>query len=155
MNEIGNALGELCKIIFPIPEEYYVGNSNSTVAICTLSSINLLQEIANSEILNRIFIVGRLFSENKGIDSLVRYVNQNKKIKTIIICGKEVQGHKAGHSLVQLHRNGVDENNRIVNSASPEPFLTVSKSEITHLQNEITLVDKIGQTNLHIIKKLV
>jgi len=34
-------------------------------------------------------------SENKGIDSIIEYVNKNQKIKTIIVCGKEVSGHKA------------------------------------------------------------
>ncbi len=90
MNSLGNMVGELCKAILPIPEESYQGNSNSTVAVCTLSSLNLLRKIANSDILQHISIVGRLLSENKGIDAIIRHVNQNKKIKTIIVCGKEV-----------------------------------------------------------------
>ena len=75
MNDIGNIIGTLCKIILPIPEESYIGNNSSSIAICTLSSIDLLKNIANSEILNHIYIVGRLFSENKGIDSIIKYVN--------------------------------------------------------------------------------
>lgn len=150
---IGDAIGEVCKIVFPINDEYYTGNPNSMTAICTLSSIDLLRQIADSEILNRIHIAGRLFSENKGIDSLVRYVNLHK-IKKIIICGKEVQGHKAGHSLMKLHQNGIDANNRIINSTSPAPFLTVSKSEIEYFQS-IALINQINQTSFSLIKKLV
>jgi len=78
-------------------------------------------------------------------------MNQNKKIKTIIVCGKEVWGHKSGHSLFQLHKNGIDENNRIINSISPDPFLTVSKSEIQYFQKEITLVNLIDETNIKLI----
>ena len=60
-----NAAGKLCKVLIPIKPEYHMGKGNS-VAICTLSSIHLLQAIANSDdIMNRILIVGRLFSENK------------------------------------------------------------------------------------------
>lgn len=155
MNILGDAIGDLCKAIFPIPEESYAGNPDSPTAICTLSSIDLLRQIANSEVLGRISVAGRLFSENKGIDSLLRHVNSHRKLKTIIVCGKEVPGHKAGHSLIELHKNGTDENNRIVNSTSPEPFLTVKKSEIAYFQNEIALVNQIGQTDLNFIKKFV
>ncbi len=147
MNALGEAIGELCKIILPIPEEYYSGNPDSSIAVCTLSSIDLLKKLANSEILNYLSIAGRLLSENKGIDSIIKYVNKNQKINIIIVCGKEVCGHKAGHSLFQLHKNGVDKNNRIINSTSPDPYLTVSKSQIQYFQNNITLVNLITETD--------
>ena len=153
MNAIGEAIGELCKVILPINEEFYFGNSDSSIAICTLSSIDLLKNFANSEILNQISIVGRLFSENKGIDSIIKYVNKNPKVDTIIVCGKEVWGHKSGHSLFQLHKNGSDQNNRIIDSTSPDPFLTVSKSEIKYFQDNVNLVDLINVTEFELILK--
>lgn len=155
MNSLKNVIGELCKVILPIPEESYIGNPNSSIAICTLSSIELLKKISNSELLDHISIVGRLLSENKGIDSIIKYVNQNKKIKTIIICGKEVWGHRAGHSMIELHKNGIDNYGRIINSTSPNPVLTVTKSEINYFQNEINLVNIINETNFDTIKKFV
>jgi len=151
VNILGEKIGELCKVILPIPEESYQGNLNSSIAICTLSSIDLLKKFANSELLNHISIVGRLLSENKGIDSIIKHVNKNKKITTIIVCGKEVWGHKAAHSLFQLHKNGVDKNNRIINSTSPDPYLTVSKSQIQYFQNNITLVNLINETDFETI----
>jgi len=151
VNILGEKIGELCKVILPIPEESYQGNLNSSIAICTLSSIDLLKKFANSELLNHISIVGRLLSENKGINSIIKHVNKNKKITTIIVCGKEVWGHKAGHSLFQLHKNGVDKNNRIINSTSPDPYLTVSKSQIQYFQNNITLVNLINETDFETI----
>jgi len=151
LNKLGDTIGKICEVLLPIPEEFYIGNDNSSICICTLSSIKLLKEIKNSEIINKVAIVGRLFTENKGIDSIIKYVNQNKKIKTIIVCGKEVWGHKSGHSLFELHKNGVDDNNRIINSTSPDPFLTVSESEIKYFQKEITLVNLIDETNMKLI----
>ena len=147
MNALGETIGELCKIILPIPEESYRGDPNSSIAVCTLSSIDLLKKLANSEILNHLSIAGRLLSENKGIDSIIEHVNKNQKITTIIVCGKEVWGHKAGHSLFRLHKNGVDKNNRIINSTSPDPYLTISKSQIQYFQNNITLVNLIAETD--------
>lgn len=155
MNSIGNVIGELCKIILPIPDEFYSGNNSSTIAVCTLSSINLLKNIANSEILSQICIVGRLLSENKGIDSIIKYVNKNQNVKTIIVCGKEVWGHKAGHSLFELSKNGIDDKGRIIGSTSPEPILTVTHNEVAYFQKEILLIDMIDETNLDAIKQKI
>jgi len=151
VNPIGEIIGELCKVILPIHEEFHLGNPNSSIAICTLSSMDLLKNFANSKILNDVSIVGRLLSENKGIDSLVDYVYKNQKITTIIICGKEVWGHKSGHSLFKLHQKGIDENKRIINSISPDPYLTVSKNKIEYFQNNVNLVNLINETNYEAI----
>ena len=153
MNAIGEAIGELCKVILPIHEEFHIGNPKSTIGICTLSSMDLLKKIANSEILNKISIVGRLLSENKGIDSIIKFLNENPQVDTLIVCGKEVWGHKSGHSLFALHKNGVDQNNRIINSTSPDPFLTVSESEIKYFQDNVRLVNLINETKLESILK--
>jgi len=155
VNVLGEAIGQLCKTILPIPEEYYVGNPNSSITVCTLSSMNLLKKFPNSEIFNHISIVGRLFSENKGIDSIIEYVWNHQKIKTIIVCGKEVWGHKAGHSLFQLHKFGIDENSRIINSISPDPFLNISKSKIKHFQDNIILINLINETDFKIITRKI
>lgn len=147
MNIIAEAIGELCKVVLPIPVEYFKGNPNSSIAICTLSSMNLLKKFSNSEILKDISIVGRLLTENKGIDSIVEYLNNHHKINTIVVCGKEVWGHKSGHSLFELHKNGIDKNNRIINSSSPDPYLTVSRLKIKYFQNNVNLVNLIGETD--------
>ena len=55
MNAIGEAIGELCNVILPINEEYYLGNQNSSAAICTLSSIDLLKNFANSKFRSDIY----------------------------------------------------------------------------------------------------
>ena len=151
MNKLSDAIGKICEALLPIPEEFYIGNTNSSICVCTLSSIKLLKEIKNSKIFENVAIAGRLFTENKGIDSMIKHVNENKKIKTIIVCGKEVWGHKSGHSLFQLYQNGIDDKNRIINSTSPDPILTVSKSEIQYFQKEITLVNLINETNIQLI----
>jgi tetrahydromethanopterin S-methyltransferase subunit A len=155
LNKLGTTIGKICEALLPIPEEFYIGNYNSSICICTLSSIKLLKEIKNSKIIDNVAIVGRLFTENKGIDSIIKYVNQNKKIKTIIVCGKDVWGHKSGHSLFELHKNGIDDNNRIINSTSPDPFLTVSESEIKYFQKQIILVNLINETNIELINNKI
>ena len=147
MNALGEAIGEICKVVLPIPQEFYLGNQDSRLAVCTLSSMDLLKKFKNSEIINQISIVGRLLSENKGIDKLVEHVFENKKINTILVCGKDVWGHRAGHSLFELHKNGVDDNMRIINSTSPDPILTVSKMKIEYFQKNISLINMVNETD--------
>ena len=155
MNRLEFFLGEACKILFPINEEVFHGNPESKIAICTLSSIELLKKISNSELMKEINIVGRLFSENVGIESLVNYSLSNKKLKFIILCGKEVWGHKTGHSLLSLQNNGIDNNGRIKNSISPDPFLKISEEKINQFRNKIKIIDMIDVTDYSKISQRV
>lgn len=147
MNLIGEALGEVCKTIFPISEEIYFGNSKSSISICTLSSMDLLKNITSSEIMNYVAIAGRLLSENKGIDLLVRNIISQKNIKTIILCGVDVLGHKSGHSLLALHKNGIDNDGRILNSLSKDPVLSLSKIEVKKFQKQVKIINEINETD--------
>ena len=155
MNLIENLAGEICKIILPVNEEIFFGNPKSSLAVCTLSSMNLLKEIANSDLLSKIALVGRLFSENKGIDSLVRHVISHKNLETILLCGKDTPGHKPGHSLLNLYKNGINNQGRIIGSSSPDPVLTITKSEILEFQNQVKLIDRINETSISKINLLI
>ena len=155
MNIIGNIFGEVCKSLFPIPEELYFGNQQSSIAICTLSDIDLLKKISKSNLMKNISLVGRLLSENKGIDSIIHYVNSNENIKTIIICGEDVFGHNSGDSLLALHQNGIDQNGKIINSSSPDPVLTSSNTEVIKFQNQVKIINKIGISDIKEILKIV
>ena len=152
MNIVENIAGEICRIILPINEEIFFGNSKSSIAICTLSSMKLLKEISNSSLMTQIALVGRLLSENKGIDSLVKYVISKKNVKTILICGKDTIGHRSGYSLLKLYKNGIDSNGRIIGSSSPDPVLTITKSQIQTFQKQITIINKISETDISEIK---
>jgi len=152
LNIVGEILGEVCKIIFPISEEIYLGNSKASISICTLSSMDLLKDIASSEIMNNVAIAGRLLSENKGIDQLVRNVIEQKNIKTIFLCGIDVLGHKPGHSLLALHKNGIDNDGRILNSMSNDPVLSLLKIQVKKFQKQVNIINKINETDLRKIR---
>ena len=155
MNLIGNIAGEICKIILPVNEEIFFGNSKSELSLCTLSSMKLLKEISSSVLMTKISVAGRLLSENKGIDALVRHIISNKIIKIIIICGKDTIGHKPGHSLFNLYRNGIEHDGRIIGSSSPDPLVTLTYEEVSKFQNQVKLIDNIGETNADKIKSLI
>ncbi len=155
MKILENLAGEICKVILPIPEEVYFGNQNSTIVVCTLSSIDLLRKLSNSALLQSVAVVGRLLSENKGIESLVRYVISHPNIKTIVLCGNEVWGHKAGHSLLALHKNGINNSCRIINSSSPDPILALTEFEVKKFQTQVRMIDMIDETNQETIIQLI
>jgi len=155
MNLIEEFAGELCRILLPIKEEVFFGDSTSNIAICTLSSISLLKDITHSDIIKEVAIVGRLLSENKGIDSLVRSIISNEQIDMIILCGKDTVGHKPGDSLLYLHKNGIDKDHKIIGSQSPHPILTVTKKEVSKFQKQVKIINKIGEANISRLEGIV
>lgn len=148
---IDNFFGKVCEIVLPIHEEKYLGNLKSDVAVCTLSSIDLMKKLVKDGILEDIALIGRLLSENKGIDSLITNT-LHYNIKKILLCGKEVTGHKTGDSLLMLYKNGVDNKGIIIGSTSPNPYLTVSKKKMDQFRKKIIIVDRLGEKN---VEKLI
>jgi len=155
MNVIEEIAGEICKILLPIEDKLYFGNPNSTLVICTLSSMKLLKEISNSSLMNKIYVVGRLLSENKGIDILVRHIISNEQIRTLILCGEDTIGHKPGHSILCLYRNGMDQNGMIIGSESPNPILTLTSQEVSRFQKQVKIINNIGEIEISNLKQKI
>ena len=150
-----NCIGEICKHLLPIKHERYVGNG-SKIAICTLSSIRLLIEISiDTKLMNQLAIVGRLLSENKGIDEMINYCVANKQLEHLVICGRDSRGHRAGESLIALSKNGMTKEGTIINSKSPRPQLRSSYQEVEIFRNRITIHDLIEETDLNRIRSFV
>jgi tetrahydromethanopterin S-methyltransferase subunit A len=154
-DKINNILGICCYHLLPIKQEYYIGKGK-IIGICTLSSLDLLKEIKNNqEIMNKISIVGRLLSENKGLDEIIKFTINNKSLKYLLLCGEEVKGHLSGQTLIALKRNGIDQNKRIINAAAPYPFLACSDDEIEYFRHHINIINKIGLKDIYKIKDTV
>ena len=154
-SKINNILGICCYHLLPIKQEYYIGKGK-IVGICTLSSLDLLQEIKNNqEIMDKISIVGRLLSENKGIDEIIKFTTNNKSLKYFLLCGKEVEGHLSGQTLIALKKNGIDQNKKIINAVAPYPFLACSNDEIEYFRHHINIISKIGLKDIDKIKEIV
>lgn len=153
--KIENCIGEICKYLLPIKHEHYVGKG-SRIAICTLSSIRLLEEISNdTKLMNNLAIVGRLLSENIGIDEIINYCTVNKELEHLVLCGKDSRGHRAGESLIALFKNGITQDGMIINSKSPRPQLHSSYHEVEIFRDRITIHNLIDETNLNRIKTCV
>lgn len=152
--QIDDAAGKICEALIPVNQEIYLGKGKE-VALCTLGSIDLLKEISSSSLMDRVVVVGRLLSENKGIDTIIRYTAAHPDLRSIVLCGKEVKGHFAGQSLLALHRNGIDNNGRIIGARGPYPILESTIEQIRSFQNQVMIHDMVGVTDLKKIGALV
>jgi tetrahydromethanopterin S-methyltransferase subunit A len=144
--------GRLCEIFIPINDAYFIGKGK-TIAICVLSSMDLLQAIARSEdMMERILIVGRLLSENKGIDSLVRFTIRHPELVYMIVCGKDVKGHQSGQALLSLYRNGVTTDGKIIGATGPNPVLRCLQEDVESFRKQIMIYDLIGCKDIETLK---
>lgn len=153
--KINNILGICCYHLLPIKQEFYTGRG-TIIGICTLSSLDLLEKITCSqEIMDKILIAGRLLSENKGIDRIIKFTNYNKSLKHLLLCGEEVKGHLAGQTLIALKKNGTYQNKKVINAPSPYPFLASTTEEIEYFVNHINIISNIGLKEIDQIKDIV
>ena len=128
--------------------DYKVGNPKSRIAIVTLaSSINSLPQAA---------LWGSSKTENLGVEKIIANVISNSNIRYILVCGTESRGHLAGHSLLAIHANGIDEKGRIIGSKGAIPFIeNVPREAVRRFQQQVVLIDRIGLIDPEEIIKLV
>lgn len=128
--------------------DYIVGNKKSRIAVVTLaSSINPSSEAA---------LWGTSKTENLGVEKIIANVISNSNIRYILVCGAESRGHLAGNSLLAIHKNGIDEKGRIIDSDGAIPFIeNIPEEAIRRFQEQVTLLDRIGLTDQKEILKLV
>lgn len=147
VKRLEDAAGKLCQALLPIKHEYYLGGG-STVAICTLSSIDLLETVSRSSLMNKVLIVGRLLSENKGIDTVISFAIKHPEFKRLVLCGKEVKGHRAGQALLALTINGMDAFGRIIGAHSPNPVLMSSPPDVEIFRHQVQIINLIGVVDI-------
>ncbi len=131
----------------PIVGEYFVLDKASSVAVSTLASVQLAEELAHSHP-SGLAIVGKTETENIGIDKLIKNVVTSPTIRYLIVAGTDSKGHLAGKTLLALAENGAGENGRVIGSPGKRPILrNVSAPEIQAFREQVQVVDMIGCEN--------
>jgi tetrahydromethanopterin S-methyltransferase subunit A len=147
--------GKICEFVLPIRLSYEMGNGK-TLAICTLSDMSLLNEIISSkDIMHKIFLVGRLLSENRGIDNILETVQNYPRLRYLILCGKDVKGHLPGQALISLYNHGTREDGYIIGARGSNPTLKSTKEAISYFRTNIEIVDLIGSRDIWQLKPLI
>jgi tetrahydromethanopterin S-methyltransferase subunit A len=138
--QLEQAAGVVCKVIYPIPVSSFNGKGTK-VAVCTLSSMGLLKKISSDAIMDKLLIVGRLFSENKGIDQLILFCTMSQTMRYLILCGKDTSGHYPADALMNLMHFGLDEHNKIIGTKAPYPFIKCHPKLVNKFRAQIKLID--------------
>jgi tetrahydromethanopterin S-methyltransferase subunit A len=121
---------------------YYVGRRDRPVAISTLGSVELMEQIGRRE---EFAIIGKTFTENIGIEKVVQNIVSNPAIRFLLVCGPESQ-HKVGQSLIALKQAGVDSDGRIVGSLGKIPILkNLRREQIRRFQEQVEILDLIEE----------
>lgn len=124
--------------LYPWPGDYEIGYRESPVAVVTLSD---KFDFAGK----KVAIWGPMKTENLGIEKVIANVLSNPNIRFIIICGKEIRGHRSGQTLISLIENGIEENGRIKGSEGAVPYIeNLSDEAVERFREQVEVVDLLG-----------
>jgi tetrahydromethanopterin S-methyltransferase subunit A len=130
-----------------LPGHYRVLRHAAPVAVCTLHSRPLVDEIAATAPAG-LAIVGSLQTENLGIEHLIENVVSNPHIRFVLVCGADTAaavGHLPGQSLIALARQGLTAASRIRGARGTRPVLhNIEPTVVDHFRQQIEVVDHRG-----------
>lgn len=131
-----------------VPGKYFINNPSAPVAVTTLGSVELAEQIAQSAP-DGLCIVGKVETENIGIEKIIKNILSNPSISWLLCAGKEPPKHLTGATLMALFENGMDDNHRIIGSPGMRPVLpNTSDEEVNAFRMRIKPVNMIGCTDI-------
>lgn len=132
----------------PLPGEYRLLRYQAPVAICTLTDEKLTDRLAEARPAG-VAIIGRLHTENLGIERVMQNTLANPNVRFLILCGADSAqrvGHLPGQSLLSLARNGLDDRGRIIEARGKRPMIrNVSRQAVEAFRAQVDVVDLIGR----------
>jgi tetrahydromethanopterin S-methyltransferase subunit A len=136
-------------------EEYYPWggdftsvNPNGSIAVVLLN-IEFVPK-------DNVAIYGKLKTENIGIEKIIANVISNPHIRFLLLCGDDIRGHRSGSSLLCLHKNGINENHRIIDAPGAIPFIeNLTEDAINRFRDQIEIIDFIGEKNQTTLQKSI
>jgi len=160
-------LGELLKVKPPPgypPEEgrYLRGNDYSPVAVAVLLNAPYEKIPPEVEKLVRVAIetgaalAGTLQTANIGLEKIIANIVANPNTRYLILCGREVEGHKAGDALTALIKNGIDERRIVIGTTAPTAYLfNIPAEAVDRFGRQITLINLMNVVDPEVVKKAV
>lgn len=101
-------------------------------------------------------IYGSLKTENIGIEKIIANVISNPHIRFLFLCGEDIRGHRSGSSLLALHKNGIDEQHKIIGAPGAIPYIeNLDQNALQRFQQQIEIVDLIGEHDTKKISTLI
>jgi tetrahydromethanopterin S-methyltransferase subunit A len=136
-----------------IAGSYRLGDPRAPVAVCALTSDELLAPLA---LLPGVAIAGEVQTANLGIEQIVLNITSNPAIRFLLLCGKDSRLFRQGQSLAALLENGVDASRRIIGAEGYEPVLrNLPRPQIDLFRSQVELVDWVGERDLDALRERV
>lgn len=131
-----------------VPGAYFVMDPEASVAVTTLGSV-ALAKAASQDPPPGLNIVGKVETENIGIEKIIKNILSNPAIRYLVCAGNEPPRHLTGATMMALFENGIDENNKILGSPGMRPVLpNTSADEVLAFRKQVKPVDMIGCTDV-------
>jgi tetrahydromethanopterin S-methyltransferase subunit A len=136
-----------------IDGSYHIGDPTSPIAVCALTSNELLAPLAS---LPGVAIAGTVQTANLGLERIILNITANPAIRFLLVCGKESRLFHQGQSLSALLENGVDESRRIIGAEGYEPVLrSVTPQQVAAFRRQVELVDWVGERDLDTLRERI
>lgn len=138
-----------------VPGTYFVVDPDAPVAVTTLGSVPLAEEVSSSAP-KGLCIVGKVETENIGIEKIIKNVISNSAIRFLICAGDEPPKHLTGATMIALFENGIDDQGRIMDAPGVRPKLpNTSAEEVDAFRRQVQPVDMIGCTDVTAIHEKI
>ncbi|HIH86755.1 MAG TPA: tetrahydromethanopterin S-methyltransferase subunit A [Methanosarcinales archaeon] len=132
----------------PVRGDYTVVDPHSRICVATLAS--------DMEAFPGACMVGSCKTENLGIEKIIINTISNSNIRFILVCGTESKGHLSGNTLLAIHKNGIDEQGRIIGSDGAIPFIeNIPAKAIERFRQQVELIDRRGLIETNEILELI
>jgi tetrahydromethanopterin S-methyltransferase subunit A len=139
---------------WPVVEgSYMIGDPMAPVAVCTLTSDELVKPLAT---IPGVAIAGEVQTANAGIERIILNVTANSSIRFFLLCGKDSRLFRQGQSLRALIEHSVDAEKRIVGAQGYEPVLrNLPLPRIETFRRQIELVDWSGERDVQALRERI
>jgi len=125
---------------------YVVGDPLATVAVCALTSRDVLRQVAG---LPGVAIAGGLITCNLGIEKMILNVCANPNIRGLLVCGKDSPIFRPSESLRALFEHGIDAEKHIIGAPGYLPILQGADFKtVEEFRRRITLIDHTGLNDI-------
>lgn len=130
--------------------DYLIISPSARVAVSTLGSEDLPEEIAKTVSPKSVAIVAKTETENIGIEKIIQNTVSNPNIRFLLMCGKDSRGHLPGQTILALAQNGIEaETHKVIGSLAKRPVLrNVTEQEIEQFLKQVSVVDLIGTVDV-------
>lgn len=135
---------------------FFEGNPDSSVAICTLSSHDLLRTLAESELATQVAIIGPLETENLGIERMLTTLLARPTIRWLVVCGHDQRGRYQAQALRSLFEHGLAPDGRILRARSGRARLpSLTPAHVEAARKQVAFRDLVGVVDVKPIAEAV